>query len=121
MFEFLRKAHYNYSTDFNFVFNYPKFHEIKIWMLNYCYCLNSGSHFEFFTILQHKGMNTEKEMCISYTGKVLPLSETCPYTSKETLLSWAEFSEEVSKLQLSPEEFALMLGICVTFRGMYYA
>lgn len=74
------------------------------------------SHFEFFTILQHKGMNTEKEMCISYTGKVLPLSETCPYTSKETLLSWAEFSEEVSKLQLSPEEFALMLGICVTFR-----
>lgn len=30
MFEFLRKAHYNYSTDFNFVLNFPKFHEIKI-------------------------------------------------------------------------------------------
>lgn len=74
------------------------------------------SHFEFFTILQHQGMNTEKEMCISYTGKVLPFGEVCPYTSKETLLRWGEFSEDVSKLQLSPEELALMLGICVTFR-----
>lgn len=81
--------------------------------------LPSGSHFEFFTILQHQGMNTEKEMCISYTGKVLPFGEVCPYTSKETLLRWGEFSEDVSKLQLSPEELALMLGICVTFRGMY--
>lgn len=81
--------------------------------------MTSGSHFEFFTILQHRGMNTEKEMCISYTGKVLPFDEACPYTSKETLLRWGEFSEDVSKLQLSPEELALMLGICVTFRGMY--
>lgn len=30
MFEFLRKVYYNYLIDFNFVFNYLKFYEIKI-------------------------------------------------------------------------------------------
>lgn len=74
------------------------------------------SHFEFFTILQHRCMNIDKEMCISYTGKVLPLYEACPYTDKETFICWGKFSKEVSKLQLSPQELALMLGICITFR-----
>lgn len=61
--------------------------------------------------------NIEAWMCISYTGKVLSLDEACPYTDKETMLRWAEFSRDVCKLCLSPEELALVLGICITFRG----
>nr|XP_022329730.1 probable nuclear hormone receptor HR3 isoform X2 [Crassostrea virginica] len=79
--------------------------------------LLKGSHFEFFTILLHRSMDLDTEMCISYTGKVLSLDEACPYTDKQTMLRWAEFSRDVCKLCLSPEELALVLGICITFRG----
>ncbi|XP_061174547.1 oxysterols receptor LXR-beta-like [Saccostrea echinata] len=102
------------ANDFvKFAKNIPSFTELR---LEDQEALLKASHFEFFTILDNRNIDLEKEMLITYTGKVMQLCEMCPYTPKETILRWGEFSKEVQKLKLSPEEHALVLGICVTFR-----
>lgn len=78
-----------------------------------------ASHFEFFTIMNHRDIDPQREIVITYTDKVLPVSEMCPYTPRETILRWGEFSKEIQKLHLSSAELALILGICVTFRGKF--
>ncbi|XP_062621517.1 oxysterols receptor LXR-beta-like [Saccostrea cucullata] len=102
------------ANDFvKFMKNIPSFTDL---CLKDQEALLKASHFEFFTILDNRNIDLEKEMLITYTGKVMKLCEVCPYTPKETFLRWGEFSREIQKLKLSPEEHALVLGICVTFR-----
>ncbi|XP_048736125.2 COUP transcription factor 2-like isoform X3 [Ostrea edulis] len=97
----------------NFTKNIPFFADLCIEDQT---ALLKASHFEFFTIMNHRDIDPQREIVITYTGKVLPVSEMCPYTPRETILRWGEFSKEIQKLHLSSAELALILGICVTFR-----
>ncbi|XP_061167125.1 nuclear receptor subfamily 1 group D member 2-like [Saccostrea echinata] len=78
--------------------------------------LLKASNFDFEMILDYRSVDTDKEMLLTYTGKLMPMSECCPHMSVDTIKRWADFCTTVEKLCLSPQEHALTLGICLTFQ-----
>ncbi|XP_062615631.1 nuclear receptor ROR-alpha B-like [Saccostrea cucullata] len=78
--------------------------------------LLKASNFDFGMILDYRAVDVDKEMYLTYTGKIMPMNEGCPHMSGDTIKRWAEFCRSVEKLTLTPQEHALTLGICLTFQ-----
>lgn len=77
--------------------------------------LLKAADFDFNMLVDYRCVDADRGMVVSYTGKPMPLGESCPHVDKETLQEWAEFSKSLQKLRLTPREHALMLAISLTF------
>lgn len=79
-----------------------------------------AADFDFNMLVDYRCVDADRGMVVSYTGKPMPLAESCPHVDKETLQEWAEFSKSLQKLRLTPREHALMLAISLTFPGRLF-
>lgn len=79
-----------------------------------------AADFDFNMLVDYRCVDADRGMVVSYTGKPMPLGESCPHVDKETLQEWAEFSKSLQKLRLTPREHALMLAISLTFPGRLF-
>lgn len=77
--------------------------------------LLKAADFDFNMLVDYRCVDADRGMVLSYTGKPMTISESCPHVDKETLQEWAEFSKSLQKLRLTPREHALMLAISLTF------
>ncbi|XP_061178988.1 vitamin D3 receptor-like [Saccostrea echinata] len=75
--------------------------------------LVKASRLDFFLILEYRAKDPETEMMISYSGRAVHLSEACAYLPKDLLKSWWNLTYDLRKLQLTTEEHAVLLALCL--------
>ncbi|XP_048739470.2 oxysterols receptor LXR-alpha-like isoform X2 [Ostrea edulis] len=75
--------------------------------------LVKASRLDFFLILEYRAKDPETEMMISYSGRAAHLSDACAYLSRDMLKSWWNLTYDLRKLQLTKEEHATLLALCL--------
>lgn len=78
--------------------------------------LFKATDFDFSMLVDYRCLDPDRGMYLSYTGKPMSMSESCPHTDIESLKQWGEFCRHIQKLRLTPREHALMLAISLTFQ-----
>ncbi|XP_022297902.2 nuclear receptor subfamily 1 group D member 2-like [Crassostrea virginica] len=75
--------------------------------------LVKASRLDFFLTLEYRAKDPETEMMISYSGRAVHISDACAYLPQDMLRSWWRMTYDLRKLQLTTEEHALLLALCL--------
>lgn len=82
-----------------------------------CINFHAVSRLDFFLSLEYRAKDPETEMMISYSGRAAHLSDACAYLPQDMLRSWWKLTYDLRGLQMTTEEHATLLALCLMSTG----
>ena len=77
-----------------------------------------GFRHDFHVIITNRGIDPDLEVVMLISGEVIHQNKGWMFgPTAEARKAWFAFCRDIQRLLLTPEETALILGICLTYSG----